>query len=61
MPESSSTLAEDFRNARRDRCTRKGVLAERRDGEQVFAVAGMKSGEREREEGFRSLSTAAAV
>jgi hypothetical protein len=30
------------------------VLAERRDGEQVFAVAGMKSGVREREEDFRS-------
>jgi hypothetical protein len=30
------------------------VLAKRRDSEQFFAVAGMKSGEREREEDFRS-------
>ncbi|MFB9122298.1 hypothetical protein ACFFYR_03240 [Paraburkholderia dipogonis] len=49
MPETSSTLAERFRKARREASgasfeswlVRGKVLAERRDGEQVFAVAGI--------------------
>lgn len=61
MPESSSALAEDLRNARREYSARKGVLAGRRNGEQFFAVAGIGSDERGREEGSRSSSAAGAV
>ncbi|MFM0396734.1 hypothetical protein [Paraburkholderia phytofirmans] len=69
MPETSSTLAERFRNVRREASgvssgiwlVRVKVLAERRDGEQVFAVAGIRRGWRRREWISRSIDAASAV
>jgi hypothetical protein len=69
MPETSSTLAERFRKVRREASgasseiwlARGNVLAERRDGEQVFAVAGIRRGCRGREWISRSIGAASAV
>ncbi|WP_258878887.1 hypothetical protein [Paraburkholderia sp. BL6669N2] len=69
MPEISSTLAERFRKVRREAggassdswLVRGKVLAERRNGEQFFAGAGIRRGWRGREWISRSIGAASAV
>jgi hypothetical protein len=69
MPDASKTLAEPVRNRRRPRevssdafgLVRSDVLAEQRDGEQVFAIAGIRRGGRGHEKKVRSNSAAGTV